>query len=218
MTGKPPPTAADVEVLERTTPFRDYFRIDRYRLRHRLFDGGWSQPFSREVFERGHAITVVLYDPDRDALVLIEQFRMGCFAALSSPWLATDEGPWLVEPVAGIIDPGETPEDVVRREAMEEAGCTVTDLVFACKYLASPGGSSEVVHVYCGKVDSSGAGGIHGLDHEHEDIRVLVVPVDEALAWLDAGRLLSATAIIGLQWFRQNREALIKRWRTAGDA
>lgn len=218
MTLKPPPTATDVDVLERTTPFQGYFRVDRYRLRHRLYSGGWSAPFSREIFERGHAIVALLYDPDRDTLVLVEQFRMGAFAAQQSPWLAGNEGPWLVEPVAGIIDPGEAPEDVVRREAMEEAGCTVSDLVFASKYLASAGGSSEVVHVYCGRVDSQGIGGIHGLDHEHEDIRVLVVPADEALDWLDAGRLVSVSAIVGLQWFRQQRGALRKRWLATGDA
>ena len=218
MTGKPPPTNDDVEVLDLATPFQGYFRIDRYRLRHRLFAGGWSQPFSREVFERGHAIAVILYDPECDTLVLVEQFRMGAFTARKTPWLEAGEGPWLIEPVAGIIDAGETPEGVVRREAMEEAGCTVTDLVFACKYLASPGGSSEVVFVYCGRIDSRGVGGIHGLDHEHEDIRVLVVPTDEALGWLDAGRLLSATAIIGLQWFRQHRETLRQQWTSTGGA
>lgn len=210
-------TANDVEILERTTPFQGYFRVDRYRLRHRLFAGGWSAPFSREIFERGHAVVAVLYDPDRDTLVLVEQFRTGAYAAQQSSQLAENEGPWLIEHVAGIIDPGETPEDVARREAMEEAGCTVTDLVFFCKYLASPGGTSEVLHVYCGRVDSRGIGGIHGLDHENEDIRVLVVPVDEALGWLDAGRLCSASAIIGLQWFRQQRDTLMKRWTvTAG--
>jgi ADP-ribose pyrophosphatase len=161
---------------------------------------------------------VVLYDPDRDVLVLVEQFRMGAFTARQSPWLAEDEGPWIVEPVAGIIDPGETPEEVVHREALEEAGCSISDLVFACKYLASPGGSSETVHVYCGRVDSRGAGGIHGLDHEHEDIRVIAVPADEALGWLGAGRLLSSIAIIGLQWFQLHRETLRKRWAATGDA
>src|ERR1019366_5495590 len=110
-------TRDDVEVLERKTGCQSYFRIDRYMLRHRLLGGGWSQPMMREVFERGHSVVALLYDPHADAVVLIEQFRAGAFAA--------GMGPWLIECVAGIIDEGETPEGVARREALEESNCLV---------------------------------------------------------------------------------------------
>ena len=116
-----------------------HFRIDRYRLRHKLFEGDWSGEIEREVFERGHAVTVLLFDPDRDKLVFIEQFRPGAYAALASPWFDNGASPWLIECVAGIIEPGESPEDVARREAIEEADCEVSDIVPVCHYLLSPG-------------------------------------------------------------------------------
>src|SRR3984885_13005531 len=104
----------DVEVLDRKTVCQSYFRIDRYMLKHRLFGGGWSAPVMREVFERGHSCACLLYDPKADVVILIEQFRVGAFAAGMEPWL--------IECVAGIIDAGETPEDVARREAVAECG------------------------------------------------------------------------------------------------
>ena len=206
----------DIEVIDKETAYQGHFRIDRYRLRHRKFDGGWSAELKREMFERGHAVAAVLYDPDREEVVLVEQFRMGAMSAAETPWY--DGSPWLVECVAGIIEDGERPEEVVRREAEEEAGCVVHELEYACTYLASPGASSETVFVYCGRVDASAVGGIHGLDHEGEDIRVMAVPVAEAMAWLDEGRFVNALTLIGLQWFRHHRERLRAAWRTGGGA
>ena len=122
MRSHPPLSPADVKVVERATPFQGYFRLDHYRLKHRLFEGGWSGEMSREVFERGHAVAVLPYDPDRDEVVLIEQFRPGAYAALASEWFDDGASPWLVECVAGIIDKGENPDDVARRELIEEPG------------------------------------------------------------------------------------------------
>lgn len=203
----------DVEVIERETPFRGYFRLDRYRLRHRLFAGGWSEPMVREVLERGHAVAVILYDPDRDEVVLIEQFRPGAFAAAQSIALAADISPWLLEVVAGIIDDGETPEEVARREAVEEAGLEVRDMVFACRILASPGCSSETITIYCGRIDACDAGGTFGLTHEHEDIRVVVMPTADVFRWLDEGRFVNATAAVALYWLQANRDRLRALWR-----
>ena len=111
----------DVEILDKETAFQGYFRIDRYRLRHRLFAGGWSEAITREVFERGHVVGVLPYDPIEDRVVLIEQFRIGAYAAGFSPWL--------IEIVAGVIEAGEEPEEVARRETLEETGCSVTELM-----------------------------------------------------------------------------------------
>ncbi len=205
-------SVADVEIIEKETAFQGYFRVDRYRLRHKKFDGGWSAPMRREIFERGHAVAVLLYDPDADRLVMIEQFRPGAHAALGEPHLRDAFSPWLIEWVAGIIDPGETPETVACREALEEAGCTVQELEFIQLILATPGGSTETIALYAGRVEAPETGGIHGLDDEHEDIRVLVVPPAEAFAWLDAGRILNASTVIGLQWFRHHHAALRRRW------
>jgi len=207
-----PFTSSDVEVVERTTLYEQYFRVDRYLLKHRLFEGGWSGDISREVFERGHAVAAVLFDPERDALVMIEQFRAGAYAAMNSPWFDDDASPWLIEIVAGIIEDGEAPEEVARREAKEETGCEITDIVPFCHYLVSPGGSSETCFIFCGRVDSTKADGIHGLAHEQENIRVRAVPVSQALEWLDSGRINNAMTMITLQWFRRRHCALQAKW------
>jgi ADP-ribose pyrophosphatase len=197
-------TDQDFQLIEKKTVCQGYFRIDLYRFRHRLFAGGWSGEVRREVFERGHAVVVLPYDPERDTVVMIEQFRIGA-AAAGMPM-------WQMEVVAGIIGEGEAPEAVARREAQEEAGCEILDLVPVYHYLASPGGSSETVRLFCGRVDSRGLGGIHGLPEEHEDIRVEVVPFAEARARLEGGRIGNAPTIIALQWLIQNRDSLRQRW------
>ena len=199
--------AMQVEVLERKTVYRGFFRLDRFRLRHSLFEGGWSTVLTRELFERGHAAAVLAYDPDLDAVVLLEQFRIG---ALEAPG-----GPWLVEIIAGVIEPGEAPEQVVLREAVEEAGCTVTDLIPVCDYLVSPGGTSERIALYCGRVDAGRVGGIHGLAQEGEDIRVSRVDRGLAMEWLAQGRINSASIIIALQWLELHREEVLARWNVA---
>lgn len=197
-------TEGDFQIIEKSTLFQGYFRVDLYRFKHRLFAGGWSGEVRREVFERGHAVVVLPYDPERDAVVMIEQFRIGA-AAAGLPM-------WQLEVVAGIIDQDETPESVARREAREEANCDIIDLVPVHHYLASPGGTSESVRLYCGRVDSRGLGGIHGLADEHEDIRVEVVPFAEARSRLESGRIGNASTIIALQWLALNREGLRRRW------
>ena len=193
------------EILEKAERYRGYAHVFQYRFRHRLFAGGWSQEISREVFERGHAAAVLPYDPDADAVVLIEQFRIGACAAGFAPWQ--------IEIVAGIVEEGDAVEEVARREAVEEAGAAIGALISICRYLVSPGVASESVALYCGRVDSRGLGGIHGLAEEHEDIRVEVVPWPRALAQLEAGSITNAVAIIALQWLALNRERVRKDWR-----
>ncbi|MFN3077353.1 MAG: NUDIX domain-containing protein [Alphaproteobacteria bacterium] len=197
-------TADDVEVLEHRIAYQGFFRIDRYRLRHRLHAGGWGPEITRELFERGQAVAVLLYDPDQDALVLIEQFRIGAYRV---GWR-----PWLLEVVAGIIDENESPEQVVRRESLEESGCEIQDLLFVHSYLVSPGGATETVRVYCGRVDSRGAGGVHGLIEEGEDIRVVVIPSNEVLAMLERDELRNSATLVAIQWFALNRQKLRQRW------
>ena len=194
----------DVQLIDCSTAFDGYFRIDRYRLRHRLFDGGLSRELVREVFERGHVAGVLPVDPDRDRVVLIEQFRIGPYVV---GW-----DPWLLEGVAGIIDEGESPQEVCRREAREEAGCAITALIPIARYLSSPGALSEVVNLYCGRTDSRGLGGVHGLEEEGEDIRVHVMPVEEALGMLKEGRIVNGKTIIALQWLALNYERVKKEW------
>lgn len=196
-----------VQIVERTVCYQGFFRIDRYRFRHRLFGGGWSLELVREVFERGHAAAVLPYDPDLDRVVLIEQFRIGALNA--------DGGPWTLEIVAGVADEGETPEAVIRREAAEEAGLTVHELESICEFLVSPGGTTERIVVFCGRVDASAAGGVHGLSEEGEDIRVVPVTFDEAVAMVADGRIRTSHTIIALQWLALNRDRLRRAWRKA---
>ncbi len=196
--------SGDFEVLEKTTPFQGYFRVDRYVLRHRTHDGGWTAPMTREVFERGHAVAVLLYDPYRDEVGLIEQFRPGAMAA---GW-----EPWLIEVVAGIIEEDEPPSIVAVRETQEEAGVNITDLVHVCRFLVTPGASSETIELYCAQIDANQLSGIHGLPEEGEDIRVFAVSADEAFGWVASGKVTNSTAIIALQWLALNREKLKARW------
>jgi ADP-ribose pyrophosphatase len=196
--------AKDVEILDKTEQYKGYFRINRYRLRHRLHGGGWSGELQRELFERGHAVGVLPYDPVADSIVLIEQFRIGALVAGMDAWLT--------EIVAGIIEKGEAPEEVARRESREEAGIEVMDLMPICRYLVSPGGSSESVVLYCGRVDSRGAGGIHGLAAEHEDIRVEVNPYAEVMRRLEDGHFTNAISIIALQWLALHRDRVRAAW------
>jgi ADP-ribose pyrophosphatase len=212
------PASKDIRVTNKKSVFKGYFRVDRYHLSHLLFEGGWSPPMTREVFERGHAVGVLLYDPDRDVVVMIEQFRIGAFAVQPSLRFRHRVSPWLMEVVAGIVEKGESPEDVARRESVEEAGCEILDLVHICDYLVSPGGSTESVILFCGRVRAPRHGSIHGIDEEHEDIRVHVVPGRRALKWLDSGLACNSMIIIALQWFRAHRERLRHRWQTGGVA
>jgi ADP-ribose pyrophosphatase len=197
--------ADTIEIIDKTLRYKGFFEIVRYRFRHRLFAGGWSGEIEREVFERGHAVAVLPYDPAADAVVLIEQFRIGAFVAGMTPWQT--------EIVAGIIEEGEAPEDVARREAEEEAGAAIGALIPICRYLVSPGGASESVQIYCGRVNSKGLGGIHGLPHENEDIRVEVQPFAAALEALKAGKIGNAVTIVALQWLALNREQVRAAWR-----
>jgi ADP-ribose pyrophosphatase len=161
----------------------------------------------REVLERGHAVVVLPFDPGRDQVVLIEQFRVGALGVVADPWL--------IEPVAGIIESGEAAPAVARRETAEEAGLDLLDLVPACSYFTSPGGSTETCRVFIGRVDAARAGGIFGVADEGEDIKVQVLPVDEALSLLDDGRIHAAPTIVALQWLALHRAELAARWGAA---
>lgn len=188
----------DVETVDRELLYQGAYRLERYRLRHRAYAGGWSETISREVFTPGDAVAVLPYDPQRGAVVLIEQFRIGAYA--------NGDSPWLLEIVAGRTKPGETPEDVARREAVEEAGCTLGELVRVGRFFPSVGALNEVNHLYVGLVDCGAVGGVHGLADEHEDIAVRVVSLDAALEALEAGLIVSGSAMLTLQWLALHRE------------
>lgn len=175
--------------------------MDEYTFKHKLFAGGWSKPVTREVFERGHAVVVLPYDAKQDKVVLIEQVRF--------PALATAKSPWLLELVAGMIAPAETPLDVAHRELMEETGLMAKQIHSVNSYLASPGGSTERFYFYWADVDSNDARGLHGLAEEHEDIRLHVMSREQAYERVVAGEIDNASTVIGLQWLQLNYQQLV---------
>jgi len=145
------------EIVKKDVVYSGFYQMEKYYLKHTLFGGGWSGEISRELFRRTNCVAVLLYDPDADKVVLIEQFRIGA--------AANPERAWLVEIVAGAIDEGETPEQVAHRESKEEAGCDIRELKLINSFYTTPGGSSEQISLFYGKVDSAQIGGIYGLDH-----------------------------------------------------
>ncbi|MDC9604725.1 ADP-ribose diphosphatase [Xenorhabdus griffiniae] len=197
-------TKQDVEMISQKTLYRGFFNMTEYQFRHRLFRGGWSEIIKREVFERGHAGVLLPYDPVRDEVVLIEQIRI--------PAIETSHTPWLLEVIAGMIEAGEDAEQVVRREVVEEAGIEVKRCQPALSYLSSPGGTTERMHIFVGEVDAATASGVHGLEGEHEDIRVLVVSREQAYQWVEAGIIDNAASVIAIQWLALHHEKLRKKW------
>lgn len=200
-------TKKDVTVLKKETLYEGFFTLNRYLFTHKLYEGGESRIVSREVFERGHAAAVLPYDPISDELVLLEQIRF--------PAIETSEHCWLVEIVAGIIDPGEAIEDVCHREAAEEAGIELANLTPITSYLPSPGACTERIYLFVAQVDASDVGGIHGLDKEAEDIRVFKVSLDTARQWLENGKIDNSTAIIAVQWLLLNKQKIRQQWGVA---
>lgn len=198
--------AQDVELLHTDTLYRGIFTLVRHHLKHRKFNGEWSNAFTRELLERKSAVGVLLYDPALDKVVLIEQFRAGA--------LGREQTPWLLEVVAGVYDDTEAPPEVAEREALEEAGLKVLDLEPICEYFVSPGGSNEYLHLFCGRIDASQAGGVHGLLEENEDIRAFTLTSSEAFAALKDGHIKTSPAIISLLWLQQHRERLKQLWQT----
>lgn len=194
----------DVVVERRETLFKGFYRVDKLHVRHRLFAGGTGPLITREMFVRPPAVGVLVYDADADSVLLIEQFRVGALE---------DAHPWQMEIVAGLIEPGESPEDVARRETMEEAGVEIDLLERVMTFLPSPGGSDERFTLYVARADLSGAGGIHGLPEEGEDIRVNVMSTNQALAALASGRIDNAPCILALQWLALNKPRLRARWK-----
>lgn len=203
-------TRDDVTIAEQKIVYDGFFKVQKMQLQHRLFprDGrtdGQSEVMTRELVVRKDAAGVLLYDPQLDAIALIEQFRIGA--------LGQGKSPWLLEIVAGLIDTDESPAEVAQREALEEADCEVLALEPVLNYFSSPGGTNEFFYLFCGRADLRNAGGIHGLPEEHEDIRVHVVGFDVALQLLQRGELCNAQTIVALLWLQLNRERLRAQWR-----
>ncbi|HLS19359.1 MAG TPA: NUDIX domain-containing protein [Paracoccaceae bacterium] len=195
----------DVEVLEIRRPWTGYFALEEHVLRHRLFDGGWSEPVTRATFVTGDAATVLPYDPRTDRVLLIEQFRPAMF-------VRGDPNPWGIEAVAGRLDQEIDPEDCARREAREEAGLSLGRMEMIADYYTSPGFAAERVVSFIAEADLGDEGGLHGNPGEHEDIRAFTLGLDDALAGISSGEIDDAPAVLSLFWLQQNRARLRAKW------
>jgi ADP-ribose pyrophosphatase len=187
--------------------YHGFFKINEYTLQHQQFSGQLTQIFNREIFERGDAVVVMPYDIARDKVLLIEQFRAGA--------LNNTESPWLLEFIAGMFGVNESPEEVAIREAKEEANLNLSyqDLEPIITFYPSPGGTSEKLHLYLAKFDSSSvcSGEVYGLPEENEDILLHLVSRTEAVNLLAQGKITNAATIIGLQWLAINHSAITER-------
>ena len=196
--------ASDVEVNLQETVFQGYFRMDALTLRHKRFDGSWSNNIRRELFQRGDAVAVLPWDVNEDRIILIEQFRPGAIRGTDSPWM--------LEAVAGVIEDGESDEAVAHREAAEEAGCTMDLLVPITSYYPSPGACSEQIRLFIGRLTSAAVGEVRGVETENEDILVHSVTRSEAIALLDAGKINNGLTIIALHWLARHGDRLRSDW------
>jgi len=190
-----------VDVKERRREYDGFFKLDCAVLRYERFDGQMTQEVSRLVFERGDSVAVLLYDEERDAVVLIEQFRYPAYVREPA------EG-WLLEVVAGTVDGSRTPDEVARDELVEEAGYSLQSLEHLATFYPSPGACSERIHLYLGLVSRAmrlGPGG--GKSGEGEDIRVVEMPRARALRFLREGRIRDGKTIIALQHLARRRKS-----------
>lgn len=195
---------SDVTISSIETKYQGFFKLNEYHLKHKLFSQKQSNTFTREIFERGDAVVVMLYDPIKDALLLLEQFRPGI--------LRVDETPWMLEFVAGMFNENESPVEVAIREAKEEGNIELKpeSIKPIMKYFSSPGGTSECIYLYWATFDSSKviSGSVFGLPDENEDIMLHVVSRNDALSLLSEGKISNAATVIGLQWLALNYQNL----------
>ena len=183
-------------------PYAHFFAVEEYDLTFRRFDGMTSPPINRAVFISGDAVTVLPYDPARDRVLLVEQVRAG-------PLGRGDPNPWQLEAIAGRIDPGETPEDAARREAVEEAGLTLGPLLPVASYYASPGAKTEFLYSYVAITQlPDGAAGVFGVAEEAEDIRGHLISFDQAMALVTSGEVQNAPLLLTLLWLQRERGRL----------
>ncbi len=198
----------DFEILDQEQLYKGFHELRRFRLRHRLHQGGWSEEMLREVSVRGSAAACAVYDPQLDAVCMVEQFRVA----------TSLEGdlPWSLEIVAGLIDKaGEPAEAVIRRELREEAGIQPAHVEMITRYWVSPGGSAARMHLFVALCDLSQIeGGIFGLDEEHEDILVRVLPLETVHQSAISGQNSNAASLIGIQWLLLNRQKLYDKWQS----
>ena len=188
----------DVTVASLRHPYAKFFALEERDTGWRQFAGQMGKPMTRAVFVSGDAVTVLPYDPIRNRVLLIEQFRAG-------PQARGDAQPWSLEAIAGRIDPGETPDQAARREAVEEAGLILHDLRFVARYYPSPGAVSEYLYSYVALTDlPDDSAGVFGLEHEAEDIRGHLIGLDRLMDLVRSGEIENAPLILTALWLERS--------------
>ena len=194
----------DINLEEDKLLAQGFYQYRQLTVTHRSFSGE-KITVKRDLLYKPNAVAVLLYDALEDKVVLIEQFRIGTYDHPRSPWL--------LELVAGIVEPQESLAEVARRECLEEAGLQIGQLQHIYKFSPSPGGVREYIDLFCASVNAEQALGLHGLAEEGEDIKVHVFDSQLAFSMLQSGQIDNAPAIIGLQWLQLHRGELQKSWR-----
>jgi len=203
----------DVNVLHKETKYQGFTSIDVYRLRHKLFSGGWTDELVRENSICRDMCACLPLDIDKEMIVFVRQFRLGAYASIQSTDTSDKRSPWMLEIPAGLRESTETDKDVVVREVLEETGCQVTELELISRYMPSHGYSSDSTSVMIGRVKSNKAYGVHGNQLEGEDISVDLIPVQEAFLYLENGLFDNAITLIAMQWLKINYKYLRKKWQ-----
>lgn len=195
-------TRSDVLTVQSAQPYTDYFAVEQQVLRFRQFDGQMGPEVTLASFKATDAALVLPYDPVRDRVMMVEQFRMG-------PYVRGDRVPWQLEPIAGRVDAGETPDQTARREAQEEAGLDLHDLRLIMRGYPSPGCMNEYYHIYLGLADlPDEIAGVGGLESETENIRSHLFSFDQAMDMFDQGKLRVVPLVNALLWLARHREHL----------
>ncbi|MGB3246895.1 MAG: NUDIX domain-containing protein [Sulfitobacter sp.] len=191
-----------VDVTRISPGYAHFFALDDVHLRHERFDGTLSGEIERAALISTDAAIVLPYDPVRDRVLVVEQVRIG-------PIMRGDPAAWQFEPVAGLIDAGETPQDAARREAGEEAGLSLTTLLPVAEVYSSPGNSTGFYYIYVGLTDlPDDSAGHGGLDEEGEDIRSHLMSLDDLMALVDGRLAVNAPLVIAAYWLARNRDGL----------
>ncbi|WP_054005055.1 NUDIX domain-containing protein [Cypionkella psychrotolerans] len=194
----------DVSVAALREPYARFFAMEEIDVSFRRFDGSMSPQVTRAGFIGCDAVTVLPYDPLRDRVLVVDQFRAG-------PYLRGDPQPWQIEAIAGRIDPGETPVEAARREAVEEAGLVLTDLLPVASYYPTPGCSAEFLYSFVALTDlPDTAAGVFGVEGEAEDIRGHLISFDRLMALVASGEISNAPTVLTAFWLAQNRDRLRK--------
>lgn len=194
-----------VKVISRKTIFEGFHDLEECVLQYTLDDAGtWSSHVHREVFHTGDVVSIIMYNPEKNQLLLTEQFRVGVWTSGNDPWMLEFPG--------GIVDEGEDAQTAARREALEESGCVISKIEPAMIFYPTPASVNETVHLFVAQFSEATDGSVHGQIDEGEHIRIRLIDLPDALALLETGKIRHGMTIIALQWLTLNHRTLKQKW------